>query len=132
MERLDYYEQKPSGMEHYLSMYGWHFSKSMCMWAVSMMKDRNGNKVQPYTKEQLSELINKTNDRVEAKGYDDVYLAAIVKADFWGSSITSEGQMVKYLSDVMNDKDGYEGMPFTRFYADTIARGIPIVWEDMF
>lgn len=73
----------------------------------------------------------KTNDRVEAKGYDDVYLAAMVKADFWGSSITSEGQMVKYLSDVMNDKDGYEGMPFTRFYADTIARGIPIVWEDM-
>lgn len=131
MDRLDFYEIKPTGMEQYLSAYGWHFSKAMCMWAVGMMKDKNGNKVQHYTKEQLADLMNKTNDKAEAKGYDDVYLAAMVKADFWGGSITSEGQLVKYLCDVLNDKDGYEGMVFTRFYADTIAKGIPIIWEDM-
>lgn len=29
-------------MDDYLSSYGYHFSKAMCEWAVSMMRDRNG------------------------------------------------------------------------------------------
>ena len=37
MERLDSYSGYPSGMEEYLSAYGWHFSKKMCDWAVSKM-----------------------------------------------------------------------------------------------
>ena len=39
MARFDMYEKKPAGMDNYLSNYGWHFSKKMCEWAISMMKD---------------------------------------------------------------------------------------------
>lgn len=132
MDRLDYYDIKPSGMERYLSSYGWHFSKEMCQWAISMMRDRNSNKVQPMTKEQLSELLSKNNVSIsENIGCDALYVAAMIKADYWGSSVTSDVQMSKMISDILNDKDGYDGMVFTRFYADTIAKGIPIIWEDM-
>ena len=45
MERLDYYDITPKGMEPYLSAHGHHFSKPMLEWAVGMMRDRNGKKV---------------------------------------------------------------------------------------
>lgn len=119
-------------MERYLSLYGWHFSKAMCMWAVSMMRDRNGAKIQPMTKDQVKELFSKdTITMPESKGYDDVYLVSMVKADFWGSSIVNDSQLCKMVADILGDKDGYEGMVFTRFYADTVAKGVPIIWEDM-
>lgn len=45
--RLDVYEKLPSGMEKYLAEHGWNFSKKLCEYAVSKMKDRNGNKIHP-------------------------------------------------------------------------------------
>jgi hypothetical protein len=27
--------------------------------------------------------------------------------------------------------DGYDGLPMTRFYADCIGSGNPIIWEDV-
>lgn len=131
MDRLDNYEVRPSGMDKYLSTYGWHFSKAMCMWAVSMMKDKSGNKPEVMEKDKICELMKKHGEEADAKGYDLVYLAHQAKADHWGGAISSESQLCKYLSDVFNDKDGYDGMVFTRFYADMIAKGEPIIWEDM-
>ena len=46
MDRLDYYDILPEGMDAYLSNYGWHFSKKMCEWAVSNMRDRNDKRIQ--------------------------------------------------------------------------------------
>lgn len=34
------YDEFPSGMKAYLSQYGWHFSKAMCDFAVSMMEKK--------------------------------------------------------------------------------------------
>lgn len=51
--RLDVYEKLPSGMEKYLAEHGWNFSKKLCEYAVSKMKDRNGNKIHPYDKDQV-------------------------------------------------------------------------------
>lgn len=131
MDRLDLYERKPAGMEKYLSIYGWHFSKAMCNWAVSMMRDRNGARIKPTEKQSLEEMLKANNIQVQAKGYDAVYVAAMVKSDYYGSSITTDMQYLKFIADYMDDKDGYDGIAFTRFYADCLAKGIPILWEDM-
>lgn len=61
-QRLDIYDRFPSGMEAYLSQYGWHFSKKMCDWAVSCMKVENKStgkkeRIEPISKEQLDELL---------------------------------------------------------------------------
>jgi hypothetical protein len=53
--RLDNYEVKPAGMDNYLQNYGWHFSKKMCEWAVSMMKGREGNSIKMVDKNSLEQ-----------------------------------------------------------------------------
>ena len=133
--RLDYRSEFPSGMEEYLSYYGWHFSKKMCDWAVSNMYKMNGkNKeyIDPITKERFADMQRAYNVKLNNKyEYDALYVANMVKADFWGSSIQDEMSLVKYVKDYTEDPDGYEGMPFTRFYADCIGSGTPIPWEDV-
>ena len=131
MKRLDSYEKRPSGMDAYLSAYGWHFSKAMCHWAVSHMRDRNGSEIKAQDKDSLIENLHAAKIKVEDKGYDAVYVYAMAKADFVGSSLLTEQQVLKFVGDYLNDPDGYDEVAFTRFYADCIAKGIPIIWEDM-
>ena len=132
--RLDYNSELPSGMKEYLEVYGWHFSKKMAEWASSnMYKVSNGKKesILPYTRESLNSLKSRFGIEFNGKGYDDIYIANMCKADFLGSSIKDEAHLLLYVRDVINDPDAYEGMPFTRFYADCIGSGTPIMWEDM-
>lgn len=122
-------------MEEYLSYYGWHFSRKMCDWAVSNMYKMNGrNKeyIDPITKERLADMQRAYNIKLSNRyEYDCLYVANMVKADFWGSSIQDEASLLKYVKDYTEDPDGYDGMPFTRFYADCIGSGTPIPWEDV-
>ena len=135
--RLDSYDTYPSGMKNYLSIYGWHFSKKMCEWAVSRMyKDGEDNKpeqaIPNYTRERVDLLLKRFNLKLDKnKGYDDVYVANMCKFDFLGSSIDNEMKLAQFIKDYIDDADAYEGMPFTRFYADCIGSGTPIMWEDM-
>jgi len=133
--RLDYREKFPSGMEEYLSLYGWHFSKKMCEWATSKMYKKvmgRNEYIDPMTKERLDALLKQYGITLEKNnGYDAVYIANMCKADFLGSSIRDEGALILYVKDVIDDPDGYEGLPFTRFYADCIGSGTVISWEDM-
>lgn len=135
MARLDSYGEYPEGMDKYLSFYGWHFSKKMAMWAVnSMYKTVNGKKeyIKPYTKEKVDSMLDEAGIRVDGNaGYDAYYVANMCKADYLGSSVRGEGDLIKYIDDTLNDPDGYDGMVFTRFYADCIGSGKPIIWEDM-
>ena len=63
--------------------------------------------------------------------YDYVFVANMCKADYLGSSVPDETHLAKFVKDYCDDPDGYEELPMTRFYADTIGKGIPIIWEDM-
>ena len=132
MARLDYYDIMPEGMEAYLSNYGWHFSKKMCEWAVSRMRDRNGNPIPTKTKEQVEDTLKTHNIMLKNdRGYDKVFVMHMGLADYLGSSITDEAHLAKYVKDVLDDEDGYEGIAFTRFYADCNGKGTPIIWADM-
>lgn len=131
MDRLDIYEKKPAGMERYLSAYGWHFSKAMAQWAISQMKDINGSKMTMTDKATIETQMKANGMEVESQAYDIVYVYAMAKADYFGSSITSEMQLETFVKDYINDEDGYDEKPFTRFYADCVAKGKPIIWSDM-
>ena len=133
--RLDDRKKFPSGMEEYLQYYGWHFSKRMVEWATSKMyKSSDGSKqyLNPYTKEQFEEMLQVYNIKLECKfEYDCLYVANMAKADFLNSSLQDERQLLQYVKDYTEDPDGYEGLPFTRFYADCIGSGTAIPWEDV-
>ena len=44
-------------MEAYLRNYGYHFSKKMYEWAVSMMKDRNKQPIKTMERDELKTLL---------------------------------------------------------------------------
>ena len=130
--RFDDREEFPMGLEKYLSMYGWHFSKKLCNFAVSNMRKDSGEKIAPITKEALDLLLAKNSIELDNKfGYDYVFVANMCKADYLGSSVPDEAHLAKFVKDYCDDPDGYSELPMTRFYADTIGKGIPIIWEDM-
>ena len=135
MQRLDMYDKLPSGMREYLAAYGWHFSKKMCEWAISRMKvEKNGKpeKLEAMKRDEVEELLKKLAVKLENdKGYDAVYVANMAKADYFKSSIPDEAHLAMFVKDYIDDVDSYPGMPFTRFYADCIGSGTPILWEQM-
>ena len=137
MSRLDVSSRMPSGMREYLETYGWHFSKKLCEWAVSNMKKVNPatgkmEKIQMMTKDEVEELLKKQGVTLEnCKGYDHVYVANMAKADYWKTSIDDDIHLAKFIKDYLDDFDGYDGIAMTRFYADCIGSGTPVLWEDM-
>lgn len=118
-----------------MSSYGWHFSKKMFDWAVSKMYKTEGNKkvkIEPLCKEIVDSMLKQYGIILENNvGYDAAYVANMCKADFLGKSVKGEAGLVQYIKDTIDDPDGYEGMVFTRFFADCIGSGTPVYWEDM-
>lgn len=134
--RMDVYDNMPEGMRTYFSNYGWHFSKKMCEFAVSNMKKKDASgkliPITPYTKDQVDALLQQYGIQVEEKkGFDYVFAANMAKADYLNSSIKDEQHLALFIKDYVCDPDAYEGLPFTRYYADTIGSGTPIIWEEM-
>ena len=132
MTRLDYYDILPQGMDAYLSLYGHHFSKKMCEWAIGNMRDMNGNKVSMRSKDQLDSLfLSRGIELKNNKGYDAVFSFHMCISDYLGSSVVDEMHALLYVKDTLDDKDGYDGIVFDRFIADCNAKGEPIIWSDM-
>lgn len=126
----------PSGMKEYLDTYGWHFSKKMCEWAVSMMRKRNPQtgKEEPVDymdKEKVEEALKKAGVTLSGvKGYDHIYVFHMAKSDYMKSSIADDAHLALFVKDYLEDTDGYPEVAFTRFYADCIGSGTPIEWSD--
>lgn len=99
-----------------------------------MYKTKNGKKepIKVMSKDEVEQLIKLHGVTLEnAQGYDHVYVANMCRADFYGSSIIDDRHLVMFIKDYIEDSDAYNGMPFTRFYADCIGSGTPISWEDV-
>ena len=127
----------PQDLEQYMSYYGLHFNKKLYEFATSMMKkeDKTTGKmvrVNPPSMEEVNNILERNKVEIEPNDiYDAMYLAAMVKADFWGSSIEDEIHMARYIEDVLCDPDGYTGIVFCRFIADCNAKGVAVFWDMM-
>ena len=132
-EDLTRYDAKPKALINYLRYYGWHFSKALSDFAASLMYNKDDEQIKPYTKEEVEELLKAHNIHLNNKNimYDHVFVANMCKADLLGDSVPTETHLAKYIKNVIDDPDGYEGLPFTRWYADMCKKGIPINWVDM-
>lgn len=95
-----------------------------------MWKETNGKKeaTKLIPKENIQQLMKTYNITIENDiGYDIVYVYHMAKTDFLGSSLLDERMVLKYVKDYVDDPDGYDGLPMTRFYADCIGSGTPIM-----
>lgn len=133
MNRLDYYDITPKGMDAYMASHGRHFSKPMLEWAVGMMEDRNGKKVNLPEKKQVDEILKTHGVTLRANGgyYDSVYVWCMARADYFGSSIVDDMHMARYVGDYINDPDGNPTRAFDEFYVNCVAKGVDIPWEDL-
>ena len=133
MDRLDYYDITPKGMDAYLSAHGHHFSKPMLEWAVSMMKNKKGDRQSVPEKKKVDEKLNSFGIELSRdKGYyDSVYVWCMAKSDYYGSSIEDEMHLAKYVKDYIDDPDGNPTRAFDEFYVNCIAKGIDIPWGDV-
>lgn len=126
----------PEDMKTYLSYYGMNFSKKLYEFAVSNMRretaDGKMEKVKPMNADELKSLLSKHKIEIEHNDlYNALYLAAMVKADYWGSSIEDEEHLAKYIEDTICDVDAAEGQILARYLADCSVGGCIIYWEDM-
>ena len=133
---LTQFDIKPEAMVNYLRYNGSHFNKKLLQFAISKMTKRGANDKEvpiiPYSVEQVDSIIKMNNiDLQYNQLYDHVFVANMCKADYLGSSITDEAHMAKYIKDVIDDVDGYDGIVFNRWYADMCRKGIVINWEEM-
>lgn len=129
---LDSYEMIPEEQRAYLMNYGKNFNEKMCRFAVSMMRDRKGNKVEMVKKDDLEKKLKENNIEIENDVmYNGVYVFAMCMADFMGSSIEDEKHALLYVKDYIDDPDAADGQVFNRFFADCVNAGIPIDWAEM-
>ena len=118
--------------EEYIDQYGAHFNKKLYEWAVSMMRDRNGSRIPPMTKEQASELLKAHGVTLKNdKGYDAAYTMQMAKADYMGSSITDESHLALFVRDYLDDPDGSKTKAFDHFVVDCRAKDEPIFWDEL-
>lgn len=112
-------------------MYGCHFTKELCDYAVSMMENNNG-KITPFTKAEIENKLKSQGIVLEYnKLYDFVYVANMCKADFLGRSVPNDdSHLCMYIKDVIDDPDGYDGQVFNRWLSDMDGMGITIDWSE--
>lgn len=135
MERTDLtqYDIKPEAMVNYLRYNGPHFNKKLLDFAVSKMTKQNGVPIVPFKKEEVEQKLKTAGIQLKnVQLYDHVFVADMCRADYLGSSIPNDDvHIALYIKDVIDDPDGYDGLPFNRWYADMCRKGIVINWEEM-
>lgn len=124
MEQSKYYRK-------YIRLYGPHFTKELCDFAVSLMKTANGSII-PITKKELEEKLKAQNIVLKYdKLHDAVYVANMCKADYLGSSIPqNDNNLCMYVKDTIDDPDGYDGQPFNRWLSDIVGMHISVDWSE--
>ena len=127
---LDSYDDLPKAMRKYLMHNGWHFNKSLCEFATSLMK-KHGKKLDPISKENVDKLLDQYKVQLDNNvGYDYVFVANMCKADYYGSSITDDKHVALYIKDTIDDEDAADGTTMRRWYATMVANGIMVDWDD--
>lgn len=120
-----------TSFEEYIDQYGPHFNKKLYEWAVSMMTDRNGNKVPAMAKEQVESWLANLGVKIKNnKGWDIPYARAMLFSDYWGNAITTDQQLAYAVADYLDDQDGNPTKPFDHFVVDCRVKSEPIFWDD--
>lgn len=138
-QSLDIYEMDlmPVEMKAYLRNYGFSFSKKACDFAVSMMKKENPNSkqqenIEPWSKEQVENILAKNGVTLENNiGYNHVYVANMLKADMYKSSIPDEQRLALGIKNIIDDVDASPRLVFKKWITSMDDSGEPIEWSEL-
>lgn len=119
------------GFINYTSKHGYHFSDKLAEYASSLMKNEDGTIHSWKSMDVLNALnsLGLTDMNTSTVG-DLTYLANMAYADFYPEVLKTETACIKYAYAVAHDKDGYDGIAFSRWLADIINKHITdIKWD---
>ncbi len=137
MTALDIYEPLPRAMRRYLSHNGWHFNTLAVNLAVKLMRRKNTatgklERIEMLDKDDVDEMLTAQGVKLDnAIGLDYVYVANMAKADYWKSCIEDDKHLALFVKDTVDDADAADGQIMRRWYADMVAQGQPIEWEEL-
>lgn len=120
-------------MNNYLSNYGWHFNKSLCEFAVSLMyyKDGKDEKKADYqSKDKVKELLTKHGIEVKNLNYDFVYTYHMYCSDLKAKVPLDEKTILLITKATVEDDDVADGFILRRWLATMTGNGEPIYWSD--
>ena len=126
----------PEDMRTYLSYYGMNFSKKLYEFAVENMRRESADgrleRVKPLVVDELKNILSKYKINIESNDlYNALYLAAMVKADYWGTTIEDDEHLARFIEDTLCDVDAADGQVFARYLADCSVKGCVIHWNEM-
>ena len=130
-------DEWPKGARRYFKTNGFHFNKKACEEAVRGLLKENPaiKKLEPldaWDKEQVDDLLKRCNVTLEDNElYDYVWVANMVRSDYWKSSITDEQHLALMIKDIVDDPDQRDGFIFNRWISDRLFNGSPIDWEGL-
>lgn len=130
------YKDSTSPKDKYIAKHGYHFNDKLVNFAVSRMtyEDEQGNKkkLEPYDEYQIERMLKTYGIKIKNDILKDkVFVANMGKADYLNSSVPDEKYLTKYIKDVLDDVDGYEGIAFVRWLADIEHTRTKIDWDEM-
>lgn len=131
------YNPIPDDMRAYLRNYDYSFSRKACEYAVSLMRKENPTtkkpeRIEPWSREQVDEMLKAYDVTLENNiGYNYVYVANMVKADFFKSSIMDEAHLALAIKDIIDDVDASPYAIFLCWMAKMDAMGEPIEWSEL-
>lgn len=120
----------PEEYREYKRRHGRHFSKELCEFAVGMMKGEDGKPITPMQKNEVDGLLKQFGVEVKnAKEHDVVFVANMCLADYLGESVPDMEHLAKYVKNVIDDPDGYDGIAFGRWFSDVCNKRVEVPWE---
>ena len=130
-------DEWPKGARRYFKTNGFHFNKKACEEAVRGLRKENPatkklELIDAWDKEQVDDLLKRCNVTLEDNElHDYVWVANMVRSDYWKSSITDEQHLALMIKDIVDDPDQRDGFIFNRWISDRLFNGRPIDWEGL-
>jgi hypothetical protein len=122
----------PEGYKAYKHRHGCHFNRELCEFAVSRMKGDDGKPIKAMSRQEVERMLEESKITIEhLSGYDHVFVANMGMADYLGDSVPDMEHLAKYVKNVIDDPDGYEGIAFCRWLADCVAMKVEVPWEEV-
>lgn len=130
-------DEWPKAARKYFKANGFHFTKAACEFAVKGLRRENPSTkkmepIEPWGKEQVDDLLKRNAVVLEDNElYDYVWVANMVRSDYWRSSIEDEKHLALMVKDIVDDPDQRDGFIFNRWISDRLFNGRPIDWEGL-
>lgn len=121
----------PEGYREYKQRHGCHFNAALCEFAVSQMEGEDGKPIKALSRQEVEKMLKDAKIELEhQEGHDHVFVANMGLADYLGESVPDMQHLAKYVKNVLDDPDGYEGIAFCRWVADCVGKRVEVPWEE--